>query len=233
MNLPDNMAAARWRASGSALARWSLTLEPLEATRLDGLMALLQVILEEGHDQGVLRLAHPEVADVDVVARYVEALRAHLTAGREAMVRGEARGVDLWGWGEPDVGWHTTSKVALSEGEAPSWAGAPVGLSLSSPPLMPQWPVEIALELHADVWFPRLPRLRMMGGHHRPANPFSHDAVDNLALASQHTPRLNAFLDNVAQSVRIFGGRWALDDARGGAWYRPMCHERGIALGQA
>lgn len=219
LNAPENTPKPRWTTSKWPLVRWLVTLSPLESMRLEGLLAVIQVILEEGNEQRVFRVQHPQVSPNQAVERYIETLR-QTDGGRPK----------LWGWDEAREGWHCASRVALTPGAGPKWTHGPEGVIISSPPLVPGWPVEISIGLRSDVWFDRLPALRMMDGHHRPPNPYSERAVDNAHLAQQHTPGLNAFLQGVAQSVRIFGGQWALDDTQAGAWYRPMCHEHGILL---
>lgn len=81
----------------------------------------------------------------------------------------------------------------------------------------------IRIALHSDIWFPFV-----FGSAHPLAD---HQRMfDNRALASRHTPRLNAFLQEVAQAVRAAGGAFAVDEDETGGNARTWLDEQGIHL---
>jgi len=71
-------------------------------------------------------------------------------------------------------------------------------------------PVEFRLCIHSDIWFPWI-----YGSAHPECD--QRRMFDNRELANCHTPRLNAFLGEVAAAVRQAGGRFeARPDESGG-----------------
>jgi hypothetical protein len=78
-------------------------------------------------------------------------------------------------------------------------------------------------EIHSDIWFPWV-----FGSAHPQRDHIR--MFDNRELASRHTPRLNAFLDEVAASVRGAGGSFGLwDETRG--YVLNFVNDEGIFLG--
>ncbi len=73
-------------------------------------------------------------------------------------------------------------------------------------------PIEVRICIHSDIWFPWV---------YGSAHPeWDHRRMfDNRELASRHTPRLNAFLKEVAEAAREVGGRFGIrhDETRGQA----------------
>jgi hypothetical protein len=65
-------------------------------------------------------------------------------------------------------------------------------------------PIQIRVALHSDIWLPYV-----FGSAHPLADHQRH--FDNRDLARIHTPRLNAFLRDVATAVARAQGRWELD----------------------
>lgn len=81
----------------------------------------------------------------------------------------------------------------------------------------------IRIALHSDIWFPFV-----FGSAHPLAD---HQRMfDNRALASRHTPRLNAFLQDVSRAVVSAGGRFFVDDDETGGNARTWLDEQGIHL---
>lgn len=81
----------------------------------------------------------------------------------------------------------------------------------------------IRIALHSDLWFPFV-----FGSAHPLAD---HQRMfDNRALASRHTPRLNAFLQDVSRAVVSAGGRFSVDDDETGGNARNWLDEQGIHL---
>jgi hypothetical protein len=76
------------------------------------------------------------------------------------------------------------------------------------PPALPAWDpdesIEIRVAVHSDIWMPYV-----FGSLHPLANPELR--FDNRELANIHTPRLNAFLRDVAVAIERAGGDWQLD----------------------
>jgi hypothetical protein len=76
------------------------------------------------------------------------------------------------------------------------------------PPELAAWdpddPIEIRIAVHSDIWMPYV-----FGSVHPLADHKRH--FDNRVLANIHTPRLNAFLRDVAAVVEGAGGDWQLD----------------------
>jgi hypothetical protein len=75
-------------------------------------------------------------------------------------------------------------------------------------------PIEVRICIHSDIWFP------WVDGTAHPAWVW-HDQrmFDNRELANRHTPRLNAFLREVAEAARQIGGQFSIraDETRGQA----------------
>lgn len=70
-------------------------------------------------------------------------------------------------------------------------------------------PVTVRVAIHSDIWFPWV-----FGSAHPLCD---HKRLfDNRALAMRHTPRLNAFLQDIARAVRVLGGAWHVDDEETG-----------------
>lgn len=65
-------------------------------------------------------------------------------------------------------------------------------------------PIQLRFAIHSDVWMPYV-----FGSAHPLADHQRH--FDNRALAAVHTPRLNAFLRDVATVVDRAGGGWQVD----------------------
>lgn len=87
-------------------------------------------------------------------------------------------------------------------------------------------PVSVRIAIHSDIWFPWV-----FGSAHPLCD---HKRMfDNRALALRHTPRLNAFLEDVARSVRALGGTWQVDDEETGKAARQWVDEDGIRLDAA
>lgn len=81
----------------------------------------------------------------------------------------------------------------------------------------------VRVALHSDIWFPFV-----FGSAHPLAD---HERMfDNRALASRHTPRLNAFLGEVAQAVRAAGGTFDVDEDETGGNARTWIDDTGIWL---
>jgi hypothetical protein len=64
-------------------------------------------------------------------------------------------------------------------------------------------PVAVLIAIHSDIWFPWV-----FGGAHPEAD--LRRMFDNRELASCHTPRLNAFLGEVAAAARRVGGSFGV-----------------------
>lgn len=76
---------------------------------------------------------------------------------------------------------------------------------------------------HSDIWFPFV-----TGDAHPSWDGESY--FDNRDLANRHTPRLNAFLDEVASAVEAAGGRWSIEAECVARTLAPWVTERGIRL---
>jgi hypothetical protein len=87
--------------------------------------------------------------------------------------------------------------------------------------------LRIEIRLDTDIWFPSV----MGFDEPIPDDGDPPDSYDNRALAERHTPRLNAFLGEVAREVTTLGGRWEVLDVGGIARnYRDQWDEHGIRL---
>jgi hypothetical protein len=85
----------------------------------------------------------------------------------------------------------------------------------------------VRIDLQTDLWFPRV--IGILDGDAPPA-PAPPDR-DNEAPARCHTPRLNAFLEELRQSALSLGGQWQLRPAEGiGTRYAAMTGEQGVTL---
>jgi len=62
--------------------------------------------------------------------------------------------------------------------------------------------VRVEVRLDTDIWFPRVI------GFAEPPGDGDDAAYDNRGLAERHTPRLNAFLAELAAEATAIGGRW-------------------------
>jgi hypothetical protein len=81
----------------------------------------------------------------------------------------------------------------------------------------------VRIDLPTDIWFPRV--LGVLDGN-APSPPLS-PARDNSTLANCHTPRLNAFLNEVRRAA----DSWALVSLEGiAARYAEMADDDGICL---
>jgi len=87
-------------------------------------------------------------------------------------------------------------------------------------------PIEIRIALHSDIWFPYV-----FGSAHPLADHARY--FDNRELAAIHTPRLNAFLRDVAAVVDRAGGGWRIDLDETGTDARRWLGARGIELDAA
>ena len=81
----------------------------------------------------------------------------------------------------------------------------------------------IRITLSSDIWFP------WIDGHFHPESDGARK-FDNRFLAERHTPRLNAFLAEVAAAVRDAGGTWQLNNAQVDPSLSPWVSGTGIAL---
>lgn len=86
--------------------------------------------------------------------------------------------------------------------------------------------VVVSIRLDTDIWFPRLIGM---------AEPETGEAMrttyDNRALAEIHTPRLNAFLEDVHGAALAAGGRWEVWKPDGfGMDYAEQFDELGVIL---
>jgi hypothetical protein len=87
-------------------------------------------------------------------------------------------------------------------------------------------PITVRFAIHSDIWFPWV-----FGSAHPLCD---HKRLfDNRTLAMRHTPRLNAFLQDVARSARALGGSWQVDDEETGKAARQWLDEDGIRLDAA
>lgn len=87
-------------------------------------------------------------------------------------------------------------------------------------------PVAVRIAIHSDIWFPWV-----FGSAHPLCD---HKRMfDNRGLATRHTPRLNAFLQDVARCTRALGGTWQMDDEETGRAAREWLDEDGIRLDAA
>ena len=84
-------------------------------------------------------------------------------------------------------------------------------------------PPMIAIALHSDLWQPYV-----FGSGHPAADHVRH--FDNRALAERHTPRLNAFLREVAAAVVTAGGTFAIDPGESSTDTARWLDARGIDL---
>lgn len=105
-----------------------------------------------------------------------------------------------------------TGPRLLYAGEPPKLQDIPSGI-----------PVTVRIAIHSDIWFPWI-----FGSAHRLCD---HQRMfDNRALAMGHTPRLNAFLRDVARCTKALGGTWQVDHEETGKAARQWIDEDGIRL---
>jgi len=83
-------------------------------------------------------------------------------------------------------------------------------------------PVRMQISLHSDIWFP------WVRGISHPLYTLGRD-FDNRVLAARHTPRLNAFLEAVADAAEAAGGTFGLDMDQSGVSPDSVT-DRGIVL---
>ena len=91
------------------------------------------------------------------------------------------------------------------------------------------WPadVRIQIRLDTDIWLPQVMGL----AEEIPEDEPKPDLYDNFELARRHTPRLNAFLAELQQTIAELGGRWVQREVEGLAVnYAHMWNESGILL---
>lgn len=88
---------------------------------------------------------------------------------------------------------------------------------------LPSTSVDIRIE--CDLWLPWVP------GRIDP--PDRETFYDNRPLAERHTPRLNAFLSGLRESVTSRGGDWSFIAYSENEWLPRMVGEHGIDLGAA
>jgi len=84
-------------------------------------------------------------------------------------------------------------------------------------------PLRVDFELNSDIWFPWI-----FGSAHPESDHVR--MFDNRELAAVHTPRLNRFLEGVAESARSRGGTWAIDPDATGRGVAPWVRDAGIDL---
>lgn len=89
--------------------------------------------------------------------------------------------------------------------------------------------VSVTIRLDTDIWFPRVVGLREEIDDESDEDP---DWYDNAALASRHTPRLNAFLQEVRTATIEAHGEWHFDLHLGGLAdrYLELCNADGVLL---
>lgn len=87
----------------------------------------------------------------------------------------------------------------------------------------PRRSTTLSVALHSDIWFPFV-----FGSAHPLADHVR--MFDNRALASRHTPRLNAFVREVSGAVVAAGGVWRVDEDETGGNARLWLDEHGILL---
>lgn len=124
-------------------------------------------------------------------------------------------------------GRYSTTPIRLSgysrsfEGSAPGKAPAEDGLHIS-------------LALQTDIWFPRVIGANVGDGLGRLDE--GHPArgrdllMDNSALASRHTPRLNRFIQTLRDAILALGGTWYFESKETHFRYLPMIYDGGINL---
>ena len=97
-------------------------------------------------------------------------------------------------------------------------------LSISGPLFLDRdGPVEVAISIDTDIWFPRVIDIHGISGD------IVNEWYDNTALATRHTPRLNRFLSTVRERAAALGARWSYE-ATHNKNYAGMVSESGIAL---
>jgi hypothetical protein len=91
------------------------------------------------------------------------------------------------------------------------YAGIRTGVPVDNRPN--RLPVALLIHIQSDIWFPWV-----YGSAHPEADHIR--MFDNRELANRHTPRLNAFLGEVAAAARGAGGRFEIwpDDTGGRAF---------------
>jgi len=103
----------------------------------------------------------------------------------------------------------------------------PIAVEGMTVPLSRDQEVRVEIRLDTDIWFPRVMGIL----EEAPEEGDLPEAFDNHALAERHTPRLNAFLNEVRTLTVALGGRWeVLEVDPFGADYAPMWNEGGILL---
>lgn len=87
----------------------------------------------------------------------------------------------------------------------------------------PRLPPIARFEIHADVWFPWI-----FGGAHPKAD--FRRMFDNRELALRHTPRLNAFLAEVAEAARHAGGSFNMRADESATYASNFVTDEGVRL---
>lgn len=89
--------------------------------------------------------------------------------------------------------------------------------------------ISVTIRLDSDIWFPQVVGLREELDDDADDRP---DWYDNSSLASRHTPRLNAFLQEVRAATIAAHGEWHFDLHLGGIAdrYLASCGPEGITL---
>jgi hypothetical protein len=106
-------------------------------------------------------------------------------------------------------------------------SAAPVTVRGSSVGIDDDQEVLIQVRLDTDLWFPRV--MGMLEAV--PEDEPKPDFYDNHELAERHTPRLNAFLNELRHSATALGGRWEMIEVDGvGVNYAEQWDESGIHL---
>ena len=106
-------------------------------------------------------------------------------------------------------------------------SASPVSVMGSSVDVNDDQEVRIQVRLDTDIWFPRV--MGML--EDIPEDELKPDFYDNRELAKRHTPRLNAFLNELRRSAVALGGRWEVLEVDGiGVNYADQWDETGIHL---
>lgn len=89
--------------------------------------------------------------------------------------------------------------------------------------------ISVTIRLDSDIWFSQVVGLREDLDDDADDRP---DWYDNSGLASRHTPRFNAFLEEVRAATLAARGEWNFDTHLGGIAdrYVASCGAKGVAL---
>jgi hypothetical protein len=244
-----------WIQTEAAFATWIANLDALRDDP-DRLLQVVQAVLESGAKHQLFEVVEaPTIGfHIDRGSSLIDALRA-LYRERHAVDRfgfagaamapgapgsSRARAVVAW-FDENDqqVEGSVEDLGALLERLEPVEDSIPRGFMKRFPPvrvtgrrllyagegqnLSPGISATVRIAIHSDIWFPWV-----FGSAHPLCD---HTRMfDNRALAMRHTPRLNAFLQDVACSARALGGTWQVGGEDTGIAARQWLDEDGIRL---